>query len=105
MRSIEPEVAARLSPVWLAIGLAALVSLVALGVLAGRAMVGGGLLALLGALAFEEGAVLRLAPLETALIAAELVPWIELGGCALALVLLGISLRRMAVPVTAGAAS
>src|SRR5688572_20267429 len=93
MRVVGAGQVARLSPVWLTIGAAALIALIALGFVAGQALVGGGLLALFGALAFEEGEVLRLAPLDTALIALELVPWIELGGCALALVALGLSLR------------
>ena len=97
MRSLGAVEPARLSPVWLALGLTALVGLGALGVVAGRALVGGGLLTLLGALAGEDGEVLRLAPLDTLLIALELIPWVELAGCALALVLLGVSLRRIAV--------
>ena len=95
---------ARLSPLWLGIGGAALLVLAACGFVAGQALVGGGLLALLGALAFEEGEVLRLAPLDTLLIALELVPWVELAGCALALVLLGLALRRIAQPSVAAAA-
>jgi hypothetical protein len=94
----SPTGEGRVSPLWLAVGAAALVALVALGVTAGRALVTGGLLALLGALAFEEGEVLRLAPLDTVLIAGGLAPWRELAGCALALVLLGIALRRIAQP-------
>ena len=97
---------ARLSPVWLGVGVAALAALVVCGVLAGRGLVGRGLLALLGALAVEEGEVLRLAPLDTVLIAVELMPWAELAGCALSLVVLGLALRRIAAPpATAPAAS
>jgi hypothetical protein len=87
---------ARLSPLWLGAGIAALIALVTLGVVSGRALVTSGLLALFGALAFDEGEVFRLAPFDTALIALDLMPWLELGGCALALGVLGISLRRIA---------
>ena len=93
----RPAEVARLAPLWLGVGVASLVALVAFGVVAGRALVGGGLLALLGALAFEEGEVFRLAPLDTALIALSLMPWPELAACALALVVLGVALRRIAV--------
>ena len=89
---------ARLSPLWLGVGIASLLALIAGGIVAGRALVGRGLLALLGLLAFDEGEVLRLAPLDTALIAMGLMPWVELAGCALALVALGLALRRIAAP-------
>src|SRR5687768_9477445 len=105
MSAIGAGQPARLSPLWLGIGGAALLVLVACGFVAGQALVGGGLLALLGALAFEEGEVLRLAPLDTLLIALELVPWVELAGCAIALVLVGLALRRIAQPAVAPAAA
>ncbi|MGI8423887.1 MAG: hypothetical protein ACR2NO_07220 [Chloroflexota bacterium] len=104
MRAVGARQPARLSVVWLAVGAVALLALTAFGVVAGQALVGGGLLALLGALAFEDGEVLRLAPLDTALIALELVPWIELAGCALALIGLGVSLRRVASSPAAASA-
>ena len=105
MATFRTEAVARLSPFWAGLGLTALLAMIVLGFLAGQALVGGGLLALLGALAFEEGEVFRLAPFDTALIALELVPWIELAGCALALVALGLSLRRIAtVPAPAATA-
>ena len=105
MSAIGAGQPARLSPLWLGIGGAALLLLIACGFAAGQALVGGGLLALLGALAFEEGEVLRLAPVDTLLIALELVPWVELAGCAFALVLLGLALRRIARPAGSPAAA
>ena len=92
----RPAEVAHLAPLWLGVGVTSLVALVAFGVVAGRALVGGGLLALLGALAFEECEVFRLAPLDTAIIALLLMPWLELAACALALVVLGVALRRIA---------
>jgi hypothetical protein len=92
--AVRPQRLTRAQVIWAVADLAALVALAAVAFVTGQTLVGGGLIALLAAVA-SDTEVLQAAPADTLVAIVQAVPWLELVGLGLALLIVVACTRRL----------
>jgi hypothetical protein len=92
--AVRPQRVPRTQVIWAAADLAALLALAFLAFVTGQTLVGGGLIALLAAVA-SDADVLQVAPADTLAVIVQAVPWLELVGLGLALLVVVVCTRRL----------